>query len=293
MKKNIGKLLYLYIVLLAGVLLSCTSPIDIDTNNTHSRLVVFGAFSQDTVRNYVSISKSMSYFDTNPPIAITDAKVTVTADNVVYKLLPDTVAGRYYIDSLEIVVGREYVLDIYLDFDENGVNEHYQAKSKMINTPRIDSIKLSSIVIQKLPIMFVYGEIFNTTENNFCLYNWKNSDTIGIFDYLMIMSSQFLQSAGRVYPTPYFIRKGIKKGDTLNLRIDNLSNAYSRFISQVSSESNIKNPWFSSPPAEVTTNIVCLDSNVRVSGFFSTYSRGQVFSVISNIDFSFGSMSNS
>ncbi len=291
MKKNIGKLLYVFITVC--VLLSCTSPINIDTNDTHTRLVVFGAFSQDTVRNYVSISKSMSYFNTNPPIAITGAEVTVTAENIVYQLLPDTVAGRYYIDSLEMVVGREYVLDIYLDFDENGVNEHYQAKSTMVNTPRIDSVRLSNIVIQKMPIMFVYGEIYNTTENNFCIYNWKNSDTIGMFDYVMIMSSQFLQSAVKVYPTPYFVRKGIKKGDTLNLRIDNFSNTYSRFISQVSSEMSMKNPWFSSPPAEVITNIKCLDSDVRVSGFFSTYSRGQVFSVISDIDFSFGSMGDS
>ncbi len=291
MKKNIGKLLYVFITVC--VLLSCTSPINIDTNDTHTRLVVFGAFSQDTVRNYVSISKSMSYFNTNPPIAITGAEVTVTAENIVYQLLPDTVAGRYYIDSLEMVVGREYVLDIYLDFDENGVNEHYQAKSTMVNTPRIDSVRLSNIVIQKMPIMFVYGEIYNTTENNFCIYNWKNSDTIGMFDYVMIMSSQFLQSTVKVYPTPYFVRKGIKKGDTLNLRIDNFSNTYSRFISQVSSEMSMKNPWFSSPPAEVITNIKCLDSDVRVSGFFSTYSRGQVFSVISDIDFSFGSMGDS
>ncbi len=291
MKKNIGKLLYVFITVC--VLLSCTSPINIDTNDTHTRLVVFGAFSQDTVRNYVSISKSMSYFNTNPPIAITGAEVTVTAENIVYQLLPDTVAGRYYIDSLEMVVGREYVLDIYLDFDENGINEHYQAKSTMVNTPRIDSVRLSNIVIQKMPIMFVYGEIYNTTENNFCIYNWKNSDTIGMFDYVMIMSSQFLQSAVKVYPTPYFVRKGIKKGDTLNLRIDNFSNTYSRFISQVSSEMSMKNPWFSSPPAEVITNIKCLDSDVRVSGFFSTYSRGQVFSVISDIDFSFGSMGDS
>lgn len=291
MKKNIGKLLYVFITVC--VLLSCTSPINIDTNDTHTRLVVFGAFSQDTVRNYVSISKSMSYFNTNPPIAIIGAEVTVTAENIVYQLLPDTVAGRYYIDSLEMVVGREYVLDIYLDFDENGINEHYQAKSTMVNTPRIDSVRLSNIVIQKMPIMFVYGEIYNTTENNFCIYNWKNSDTIGMFDYVMIMSSQFLQSAVKVYPTPYFVRKGIKKGDTLNLRIDNFSNTYSRFISQVSSEMSMKNPWFSSPPAEVITNIKCLDSDVRVSGFFSTYSRGQVFSVISDIDFSFGSMGDS
>ena len=38
------------------------------------------------------------------------------------------------------------------------------------------------------------------------------------------------------------------------------------------------------------TNIKCLDADIRVSGFFTTYSRGAVFSVISHIDFDFGSI---
>ena len=288
MKRDIRHIYMIIIVLLSAI--SCTSPIDIETDQASPRLVIFGAFRQDTIRNYVSISKSMGFFSQSPPITIDNAKVTITANDTVYQLYPDTVAGRYYIDSLNILVGREYILDVYLDFDQNGVDEHYRAKSRMTNTPRIDSVKLSGFVIQKLPIMFVYGKVFYTSDNNFCVYNWKNRDTIGIFNYLMIMPERFLKTTGYAYTVPYFVKDGFSKGDTLHFRIDNFSNEYSRFISQAASASGMQNPFFSSPPSEVKTNIRCLDADIRVSGFFTTYSRGAVFSVISNIDFDFGSI---
>lgn len=292
MNKNTIKHLSITIVV-ALVAIGCTSPIDINTNDTNPRLVVFGAFSQDTVRNYVNISKSMGYFAQQSPLAIENAEVTVTVDGIVYQLLADTTKGRFYIDSLKMEVGKKYILDISLDFDGNGVNEHYRATSTMTNSPRIDSVQLSKIVIDKIPIMMVYGEIFHTSDNNFCIYNWKNSDTLELFDYLMIIPEKYMVSTGKVYPVPYLIRGGFNQGDTLHFRIDNLNNYYARFLSQAASEASMKNPWFSSPPAEVTTNIKCLNADVRVSGFFSTYSRGQVFSVISDIDFSFGSMGDS
>lgn len=270
--------------------IACTEDIDIHTNDSKPRVVVFGAFSQDSVRNYVSISKSMGFFSQYPPTPISTATVTITSNNKIYKLQSDTVAGRYYIDSLDMVAGREYVLDIRLDFDDNGQDEYYQARSVMTNTPRIDSVKLSDKAISKFPLMFVYGEIFYTTDNNFCVYNWKGKDTIGIFDYTMIMPEKYLRSFHKVYTVPYFVRKGaIHKGDTLNIRIDNFNNPYSGFVSQAAS-TGMQNPFFSSPPSEVKTNIRCLDADIRVSGFFTTYSRGAVFSVISNIDFDFGSI---
>ncbi len=284
MKNGIMFLSILLVVL--SVTIGCTSPIDIKTENSDERLVVFGAFSQDTLRNYISISRSMGYFSQQPPVPIEQAEVTITADGVVHNMLSDTVKGRFYIDSLDMVVGRKYVLDIYLDFDKNGVKEHYRATSTMTNSPRIDSVHLSKIVIDKIPIMMVYGEVFYTSDNNFCIYGWKNSETLKLIDYIMIMPESFIISTGSVYPVPYFIRDGFSKGDTLHLRIDNLNDYYAQFLSQVSSESNMNNPWFSSPPAEVRSNVVCVDADIAVSGFFTTFSCGKVFSVVSDIDFS-------
>ena len=134
MKRDIRHIYMIIIVLLSAI--SCTSPIDIETDQASPRLVIFGAFRQDTIRNYISISKSMGFFSQLPPIAIDNAKVTITANDTVHQLHPDTVAGRYYIDSLNMLVGREYILDVFLDFDQNGVDEHYRAKSRMTNTPR-------------------------------------------------------------------------------------------------------------------------------------------------------------
>ena len=60
MKRDIRHIYMIIIVLLGAI--SCTSPIDIETDQASPRLVIFGAFRQDTIRNYISISKSMGFF---------------------------------------------------------------------------------------------------------------------------------------------------------------------------------------------------------------------------------------
>lgn len=287
MRKFLYKSLIL-IGLVAWLATACDAPIDVQTNSTEPRLVIFAAFSQDTLRNYVNVSKSMPYFEEGKPIAVNDARVSVTYRGNQIWLDRDTLAGRYFVDNLPLVATESYVLDVFYDFDGDGTEEHYMAKSIMPNSPRVDSVRLSSIVIEKMPILFVYGQAFHTTENNFCLYNWHYGDTIGMFDYFMLMPEEMMKTSTKVYPLPYFVSGNIHKGDTLCFRIDNLNNQYTVFISQAASETGIPNPLFSNPPAEVYTNIKCLsDENQRVSGIFTTYSRGKTITFISDIDFSF------
>jgi len=277
--------------LLIGIIFlsfSCTAPINISTSGSEPRLVIFGAISEDTVRQYVTISKSVSFFVNESPPPISDAIVTISYDNITDTLLPDTLAGRYYIDSLRAEAGKKYILDVWLDFDQNGEQEHYQAESVMPHAPRLDSIILSNIVIQKMPIMYLYGKIYDDTENNFGIYTWKNSDTIGLFDYFLIMPKEMLVTTFDFYPMPYIVRGGFSKGDTLYLRVDNFNDEYAYFLDDVSSATSVSIPIFSSPPAEVYTNIKCLNANIKVSGFFAAYSRGKIFSVISKFDFKFG-----
>ncbi len=287
MRKFFYKSLIL-IGLVAWFATACDAPIEVHTSSAEPRLVIFAAFSQDTSRNYVNISKSMPYFEEGKPIAVNDARVSVTYRGNQIWLEKDTLAGRYFVDNLPLIAAESYVLDVFYDFDFDGTEEHYMAKSIMPNSPRVDSVRLSSIVIEKMPILFVYGQVFGTTENNFCLYDWRHGDTIGMFDFFMLMPEEFINTSANVYPMPYFIFDGIHKGDTLCFRIDNFNNQYAVFISQVSAETGVPNPIFSNPPAEVYTNIRCVsDESQRVSGIFTTYSRGETFTFISDIDFSF------
>ena len=277
-----------FIAIFAILFTSCYAPIDIETDAAAERLVVFAAFSQDIKRQYVNISKSMPYFQYGKPIAVDDAEVKVTFRQEEFVLHKDTLSGRYFIDNLPIVESEIYILDIYYDFNRDGLEEHYQAKSRMPNSPKVDSVRMSDLVIEKMPILLVYGEAYHTTENNYCLYNWRLHDTIGVFDYFMMMPEYMMNSDFQVFPLPYYLNGEIRRGDTLCFRVDNFNNQYAVFISQCMTETGVPTPIFSDPPAEVYTNIRCLSGEeFRVSGIFTTFSRGKTFEFISTVDFDY------
>ena len=266
---------------------SCTARIDIKTNDTEPRLVIFGTISGDTIRHSVRITRSTGYFSNEPPPPISNAVVTISTENEIFTLHEDTIPGIYFTDSIAGKCGETYTLDVWLDFDSDGTTEHYQATSTMPTGPRVDSIFLSSMVINDFPILWLYGEVFSGTDNNFCIYTAKNNEEEGLFDYFAIFSQDMIIMVGNAYPLPYFARGGVHVGDTVNFRVDNLSNNYAAFLQQASDEMSVKTPFFSSPPAEVITNIKCLDSNIKVSGFFAAYNRGKDMITISTIDFDF------
>ncbi|MDR3327225.1 MAG: DUF4249 domain-containing protein [Prevotellaceae bacterium] len=269
-------------------LFSCTSPIYINTKGAEPRLVIFGTINEDYTRHCIRITKSTNYFSNEAPPPVTDAIVTISVDNEVFTLAQDdTVPGSYFTDSLSAAAGKTYTLDVQLDFDNDGVAEHYQASSLMPKGPRVDSIKLSPIVLDKVPILFLYGQVYYETENHFCIYTGKNNEEQGLFDYFMILSDAYISTIGNAYPMPYFAEGGIHKGDTVNFRVDNLNLEYANFLSEVSQETSVSTPIFSAPPAEVVTNIKCLNANIKVSGFFAAYSKGRDLITISNIDFKF------
>jgi hypothetical protein len=274
-----------YILLFAIIFFSCTSRIDIKTEDAEVRLVIYGTISDDTTRHSVRITRSAGYFSEQDPPAISNALVTISTENEIFTLLEDTIPGIYFTDSIAGKFGENYTLDVFLDFDEDGIMEHYQAISKMPKGPRVDSIYLSSIVIDKFPILLLFGEVFHEMENNFCIYTSKNNIEKKLFEYFMILPEHFIIMTGNTYPLPYFVKGGIHIGDTINLRIDDLDSDYAAFLSQAKEEMSIKTPFFSSPPAEVVTNIRCLDANIRVSGFFAAYDRGEEFMTISTVNF--------
>jgi len=273
-----------YLFFLVIIFTSCTALIDINTDDAEPRLIIFGSISNDFTRHSVQITRSAGYFSGEAPPAITNAVITISTENEVFELLQDTVPGVYYTDSIAGEPNETYTLDVLLDFDNDGVAEHYRAVSKMPKGPRVDSIQLSDYIIDKFPVLMLYGEVFHDMENNFCIYTTKNNKPQGLFDFMMFPESMIV-TIGNIYPLPYFVRGGIHVGDTVNFRIDDVDNAYAIFLSQAKEEMSMKTPFFSSPPAEVVTNIHCLDANIRVSGFFAAYHRGEDMITISTINF--------
>jgi len=282
---------------------SCTARIDINTDDAEPRLVIYGTITCDSVRHYINISRSAGYFSDSDPEKISNAVVTISTENETFTLKElsaidvrdngDTIIykweGVYATDSVFAGKPHEtYTLDVWLDFDNDGITEHYQAVSKMPRGPRVDSIYLSDYVIEQFPVLFLFGEIFQDTEINLCVYATNHFGILrqGLFDYFMIFTPDMIVMQGGIYPLPIFTgSNSIYIGDTIHFRVDNLSNDYARFLSQAKSEMSVPIPFFSSPPAEVTTNIRCMNANIKVSGFFAAYDRGEDMTTISTIHF--------
>jgi len=276
-----------YIFFLLIIFTSCTALININTDDAEPRLIIFGTISSDSTRHSVQITRSAGYFSDEDPPAITNAVVTISTENEVFTLLQDTIPGVYFTDSIAGKPYETYTLDVWLDFDNDGITEHYRAVSKMPQGPRVDSIYLSDYIIDKFPVLFLFGEVFMNpeNENNLCIYTAKNNEKKGLFNYFMIFTPDMIVMLGDRYPLPFFARGGIHVGDTVNFRVDNLSTDYAIFLEQAKGEMGVSMPFFSSPPAEVVTNIRCLDANIRVSGFFAAYHRGEDMITISTINF--------
>jgi len=294
-----------YLFLLIIIFTSCVARIDINTDDAEPRLIIFGTISDNLQRHAIHITRSAGYFSNEEPPAITNAIVTISTENETFTLKEqsyiyvkdngDTVImkweGLYETDSVFAgESGKTYTLDVWLDFDNDGVMEHYQAVSTMPKGPRVDSIYLSDIVIEQFPVLFLFGEVFINAENenNFCIYTCKNENRLrqGLFDYFMIFTPDMIVMQGGIYPLPIFTGgNSIYIGDTIHFRVDNLSRDYAVFLSQAKNEMSVPMPFFSSPPAEVITNIHCLNANIKVSGFFAAYDRGEDMITISTINF--------
>lgn len=277
-----------YILFLTVIFTSCTARIDIKTDDAEPRLIIYGTVTDETTQHYIKITKSTGYFSDEEPPSIDNATVTISHNDEVFTLQyqADFENGSYVSDTAFAgIYGDTYTLDVYLDYDNDGINEHYQAVSRMPKGPRVDSIYLSDYVIDRFPVLLLFGEVFNNTENNLCIYTAKNNEEEGLFDYFMIVSSDMIVLVGNRYPLPFFVKGGIHIGDTVNFRVDNLSNEYAVFLYQAKEEMSVKTPFFSSPPAEVITNIRCLNANIKVSGFFAAYDKGEDMTTISTINF--------
>jgi hypothetical protein len=281
------------ILLLAIIILtSCTARIDINTEDAEPRLVIFGLINSDSTRHFVQITRSTGYFSNEEPPAISGAEVTISYDSeILYLTESPERAGLYQTDSICGIPYKTYTLDVWLDFNNDGIKEHYQASSTMPKGPRVDAIMPPMIVPDmNMMIVMLFGEVFHEQDNYFCIYTSKNNEPKKLLEYFAILPDAMINSYENIYPFPYFAQGGIQKGDTVNFRIDDLDAEYSNFLSQASAETGVSMPFFSAPPAEIVTNIKCLTDDIRVSGFFAAYHRVKDLMTISDIDFNFMGM---
>ena len=252
---------------------SCTEKIDIDLGTTYTRFVVDGVITTDTMAHYVKLTKSIDYYTPTDVPTVSNATVTIyDGFETVVLEESDSVAGVYLTpDDYFGVPERTYQLNIELQEAINGQTS-YSASSKLNPVAPVDSIK----VVYKEEWEAWELQLFATDPIavNFYMFDvYKNGklltdtiDEVGISDD-KYFNGNFTYGAA-VY---YFIKDNpdeeLFPGDSIKLRMAGITSEYYTFVVDVMNETfEFRNPLFSGPPANISTNI----SNGGM-GFFTAF----------------------
>jgi hypothetical protein len=262
------------VIVLALLAVSCTERINIDLDESFTRLVVDGAITTDTTAHKVILSKTSSYFYNQPAPMVSGAQVTITDGVNTFNLSEDS-PGIYLTDkSVYGIPGHTYFLNIKLPVAVGGFSE-FTASYQLHPVNPLDSIGLRfrpdyskdgfwevQCYVQDPPTSDFYRFIIskNNTVITDSLQEWFVTDD-------RFFNGNYTNGASIANLDQSKKEEIIKEGDTITAEVNNIGKEYASFIWDAQSELFGSNPLFSGPPANVKGNI----SNGAI-GFFSAYS---------------------
>ncbi len=264
----------LIIIFPALMLFACTERINIDLDESYSRLVVDGSITNENKFHHVVLSESSSYYFNQQPVMVSGATVTIS-DGLATWFLVEATPGVYRSSSaVNGVPGITYTLNIKLDSPIGGHSD-YSASSLLRSTPPLDSIRLifhpdwsaDGLCEVNAFIQEPAGDDFYRfliSRNNVLL-----TDTLHEW---YVTDDRLLTGGYTSGATIGMLNQGdpaeqVAIGDTVTAEINSITREYADFISQAQEELRGSNPLFSGPRANVKGNI----SNGAI-GFFSAYS---------------------
>lgn len=264
----------LYLLLLFITLTSCTERIDIELNDSYTRLVVDGAITTDTMAHTVRLSTTSSYYYNLPAPSVSGARVSITDGVMTYNLNEDS-AGVYRTASNVFGVnGRTYTLKVQLASPVGGFTD-YEASSTLNPIEELDSITLQfnedwsedgiweiKCYVLEPPSVDFYR--FLVSKNVQLL-----TDTLNEW---FVTDDKFINgSYTSGLPVGYLDQgnpeEALVEGDTVQVEVNNIGKEYFDFITTAQIELFGSNPLFSGPPANIVGNI----TNGGF-GFFAAYS---------------------
>ncbi len=272
-----------WLVVFVIFIASCTERIDIETEDAPPRLVIYGYITTDTMQHSIRITRSAGYFVTDSPEGISNAEVRLLTDDTIIPLVEnDTVPGLYQTNAdIYGICGKTYTLDILLDFDNDHVQEHYQASAYLTNINYIDSISLQPSTILKDYVEILLYAQDEPEENFYSIFvSINDSVTNPTINKFFVMDDLFFNGTYMNGVPCYYLDQRdedegeiLHVGDKVTLNINAISKEYATYISNVQSEIRGFNPIFGGPPANVETNIRCIDlpDAITISGFFTAF----------------------
>ena len=282
--------------LLQTAVVACTERIDIKTDAALPRLVIFGYITTDTIQHSIRITRSAGYFTTDRPEGVSNAIVTVwdSDQNEIRFTENDTVPGLYQTDKgVYGLEGKTYTLDVQLDFDGDNRLEHYQASAYLKPINNIDAVGLqASRIFPNMVEVLLYAQDLPGEKNYYSIFVSINDSVLnGNINRYFVMDNEMFRGQYMNGVACYYLSQDsnnkyrneiLHAGDTVTLNINAISKEYATFISDVQSEIGVSIPIFGGPPANVPTNIRCIEpkDEIPVSGFFTAYPCRYAFTVV-------------
>lgn len=284
------KYISLFLLALFG-LGSCTERIEVELDETFTRLVVEGNLTNDTMEHSVLLTKSSSYFYNQAAPKVGGASIMITDDLGNSIQLTEKEAGIYTTpNNFFGVIGRTYALQIDLE-EEIGGSTRYEASSKLQEVAPIDSIRMEfntqfgedGFWIVKLyaldPAAIENYYLFNVFKNGFLM-----TDTLEKVSFTddKIFDGNYTYGIGVSYFNNSYEDQTFKIGDSVSLQMGGITKEHYTFLSNMSEATSFQNPLFGGPPANVVGNIS--DGGF---GYFSAYSTTYSTIILSesNVDF--------
>ncbi len=259
---------------------SCTEEIDLELNDSFTRLVVEGNIGTDTVNQKIRLTKSTSYFYNQEPPVIQGASVKVSDGTTIYNFIEDLNNPGYYISENPFagVPGKTYSLDIQnVALEQNGDVQSYKAEETMKQILIIDSIYAVRVNIFGNDGYIVYGFAQEpATPKDFYMWRYyvNNRLITDTIDKVTFGSDEFVNGNYLSNLELGFFTEG-KPGDTLTVETNTITEDYYEFIITFMIETQFSGGGFTGPPANIKSNI----SNGAV-GYFNTEARSKISTIL-------------
>ncbi|RLD50658.1 MAG: hypothetical protein DRI97_16720 [Bacteroidetes bacterium] len=266
-------LLFLMLGIIAA---SCTERIDVELDDTYTRLVVDGQLTGDSTETHtIILTESTSYFYNQPPPPVTNANVSVKGDDGSSILLSEQDPCVYLLpEGFKSKIGVNYSLDIDLEKEIDG-HIKYTASS---STPSIGDTVYIGLQYQpdwgEKGYYVVQCYYWDPLGPNWYMFDIYKNDTL-LTDTISekqvvddtFYDGGFTNGIGVGYLDQSRKDQVLKPGDVISFRASSITEGYANFVWEVQDEVSFSTPLFSGPPANVVGNL-----SDGAIGYFTSYS---------------------
>ena len=263
-------------------IVACTEKIDVELDDTYTRLVVEAYITDEAKNHIVKLTKTTDYFYNKPAPVVEGAKITISDGQNIFNLT-EKEPGIFQTGKVAGEIGETYTLKIELLEEING-QKNYTATDKLMPVGTIDSIGIEYIDSWKVWEIRLYANEPPTTD--FYMFNWMKNNILitDTINEVHVSDDKFFNgSYSNGVGVGWFEEEredeNLHPGDTVTLIMSTITEEYADFVWEIQDETGYQSPLFSGPQANISSNI----SNGAL-GYFAAYPKRYSSTVVGNLE---------